>query len=256
MTTRSRHWRWPRLIAHRGGGTLAPENTLAGFRTGHAHGFHMMEYDVKLTQDGVPILLHDDDIARTSDGAGLAGQLPMAELLRQDFGAWHSLPYAGEPIPTLYAIAAYTLAHGICSNIEIKPHTGTDTQTGYEVARIAKRLWQHADSPPLLSSFSEAALHAAREAAPDLPRALLIDGAVPGDWHSRAERLGCVGLNLDHNHVSEALVRDVISANYTLVVWTVNDTARARTLLDWGCDAVVTDNIAAINPATFSDYTR
>src|SRR5690554_2015253 len=101
VSASSAPWSWPALIAHRGGGTLAPENTLSAFRVGHAHGFMMMEYDVKLSGDGVPVLLHDDTICRTSDGTGAAAQLTMADLLRHDFGSWHSLEYAGEPIPSL-----------------------------------------------------------------------------------------------------------------------------------------------------------
>lgn len=246
-------WPWPPLVAHRGGGTLAPENTLAAFRLGHAQGFMMMEYDVKLSRDDVPILLHDDTICRTSDGTGAAAELSIAHLLRHDFGSWHSATYAGEPIPSLNAIAAYTLAHDICSNIEIKPSTGTEAETGHRVARAAQELWRTAKLPPLLSSFSEAALAAAQDAAPELPRALLIEGAVPADWPARLERLQCIGLNLNHNHVTEALVRDITAAGYSLAIWTVNDLARAQELFNWGCHAVVTDHIATINPAAFPD---
>lgn len=246
-------WRWPRLIAHRGGGTLAPENTLTAFRVGSAHGFEMMEYDVKLSADGVPILLHDETITRTSNGTGAAADLKMADLLRHDFGAWHSAAYAGEAIPSLYAVAAYTIANNISSNIEIKPSLGTDAETGSSVARTARDLWQAAPLPPLISSFSEIALAAARDAAPELPRALLIAGALPDDWQLRVARLGCIGLNLNHKHVTEMLVRAITSAGYSLAVWTVNDPARARQLLDWGCHAVVTDHIATINPAAFPD---
>src|SRR5690554_608655 len=101
VSASSAPWPWPPLIAHRGGGTLAPENTLVAFRIGHAQGFTMMEYDVKLSSDGVPVLLHDDTINRTSDGTGAAAELCIADLLRHDFGSWHSATYAGEPIPSL-----------------------------------------------------------------------------------------------------------------------------------------------------------
>lgn len=213
----------------------------------------MMEYDVKLSKDAIPILLHDDTICRTSDGAGSATALSIADLVHHDFGAWHSAAYAGEPIASLYAIAAYTIANTLHSNIEIKPCAGTETETGYRVACAARTLWRTAQLPPLLSSFSEVSLAAARDAAPELPRALLIEGPVPADWRSRVERLQCIGVNLDHRHVTESLVRDVILAGYTLAVWTVNDLARARQLLSWGCHAIVTDRVDMINPAAFPD---
>ena len=244
-------WPYPKLIAHRGAGKYAPENTLASVRLGAQHGFLMMEYDVKLSRDGVAILLHDDTVDRTSNGIGAAADKTFADLAAVDFGAWHSRDYAGEPIATLHSIAAYTLANGIRSNIEIKPHTGLEAETGKEVARLARQLWAGADLPPLLSSFSEAALEAARVAAPELPRALLIAKDVPTDWRARVERLDCIGLNLNHRYTTRPLVDDIIDAGYTLAIWTVNDTRRAKELLDWGCNAIVTDEIMSISPSYF-----
>lgn len=237
------------MLAHRGAGTLAPENTLAAFRVGHRHGFMMMEYDVRLSADGIPILLHDDTLDRTSDGTGSVSGLTLADLLHHDFGAWHSPAYAGEPVPSLYSIAAYTTTHNICSNIEIKPSPGTDALTGGRIAKLARELWTGSALPPLLSSFSETALSAAREAVPELPRALLLEGPLPADWQTRVRQLGCIGLNLDHRHVTQQHVKEVTSQGYSLAVWTVNDLHRAQKLLDWGCHAVITDLVDTINPA-------
>lgn len=241
-------WPWPAFIAHRGGGRFAPENTLAAMRTGLAHGFRMAEYDVKLSQDGVPFLLHDDSIDRTSDGQGLAAQMDWKALAEADFGGWHGPDFAGEPAPTLLSVAHYTRAHGMHSNIEIKPSTGLEAETGAAVARAAARLWAGAALPPLLSSFSETSLEAARTAIPDLPRALLIEGPVPADWHARQIGLGCIGLNIDTRHADEALVRDIVGQGATLAVWTVNDPGRARELLAWGCHAVFTDALDQVRP--------
>lgn len=241
-------WPYPKIIAHRGAGRLAPENTLASMRLGAQHGYTMVEYDVKLTRDGVPVLLHDDSVKRTSNGTGNAGEQTYAELGKLDFGAWHSPQYAGEPIPTLYAIAACTQAANVRSNVEIKPHTGAEAETGRQVALFARQLWSTATVPPLLSSFSEEALAAAQQAAPELPRALLIEGGLPGDWQSRLQRLQCVALNMDDRHTSRATLDTVHAAGYRLAVWTVNDPARARELFDWGCDAIFTDALGIIAP--------
>lgn len=244
-------WPYPKLIAHRGAGRYAPENTLAAMRLGAQHGFLMMEYDVKLSRDGAAILLHDDTLDRTSNSQGSAADKTLLELSQIDFGAWHSRDYAGEPIASLYSVAAYTRANGIDSNIEIKPHTGHETETGKQVALQARLLWAGAKTPPLLSSFSEVALDAAMRAAPELPRALLIENDIPADWESRAQRLGCQGLNLNHKYTTESLVQQMRNAGYTVAIWTVNDTSRAQELLRWGCDAVVTDEIMAISPSFF-----
>lgn len=252
MAKTSFTWPYPQLIAHRGAGKKAPENTLSAVRLGAKKGFKMMEYDVKLSQDGVAILLHDDTIDRTSDGHGLASQYTFAELLHFDFGSWLSPEFAGEPILSLATMAKYTISHQIYSNIEIKPETGLEAETGAVVARLAQQLWSQARVPPLLSSFSKVALEAAKLAAPDLPRALLIEKDVPKDVLQILKELDCVALNLDTKLTTLELVNEVKAAGYELCIWTVNELHRAQELSRWGCKGIVTDAIDCITPATFS----
>ncbi|MEI8327122.1 MAG: glycerophosphodiester phosphodiesterase, partial [Betaproteobacteria bacterium] len=174
------NWPYPRWIAHRGAGKLAPENTLAALRLGAAHGYRMFECDVKLSSDGVPFLLHDKTLERTSRGAGVAGEKTWSELSQLDVGSWHSRSYAGEPMPTLEHIAAYCLRNGYFLNIEIKPTPAQESLTGAVVAQSAARLWRGAAAPPLLTSFRPEALLAAKAAAPELPRGLLLDSLWSG----------------------------------------------------------------------------
>ena len=166
-------WPYPRWIAHRGAGKLAPENTLAAFKLGASYGYRMFECDVKLSSEGVPFLLHDDTLERTSNGTGIAGQRTWQELQKLDAGSWHSSAYAGEPIPSLETIAAYCIANGFDLNIEIKPTTGTDQLTGKVVGEHAARLWKNEARKPLLTSFKTDALQAAMEAAGNRPDARL-----------------------------------------------------------------------------------
>lgn len=243
-------WPYPSLIAHRGAGKQAPENTLSAMRLGAKHGFKMVEFDVKLSQDGAAILLHDDTIDRTSNAQGLASSYTLAELLNFDFGSWLNSHYTAEPIATLDTIAAFTIANGIHSNIEIKPETGFEAETGAKIARLAQQLWQHASLPPLLSSFSEIALAAAKLSAPKLPRALLIEGEVPADVFERLQRLECVALNLDDRYTTQALVDKAHEQGYAVCVWTVNNPSRARELLNWGCKGIFTDAIDLIASTT------
>lgn len=250
--TRPAFWPWPHLIAHRGAGTLAPENTLAAFRLGCRLGFRMMEFDVKLSADDQAILLHDDTLERTSSGHGAVGARSLAELMTLDFGAWHSARFAGEPIATLGAVARYSRAQGLAGNLEIKPCAGQEARTGRLVALQARALWAGAALPPLLSSFSEAALAAAREAAPELPRALLIDAALPADWQYRLHHLGCGGLNLAEAQLTQEICTAVRRSGHGLAAWTVNSLPRARELLRWGCHAIITDRVQQINPLTLA----
>lgn len=240
-------WPYPRLIAHRGGGRLAPENTLAGMQAGAAHGFRMFEYDVKLSKDDVLILLHDDNVDRTTDGHGPAREKTYAELSALDAGAWHSPAFAGQRIPTLEDVARYTLAQGIASNVEIKPCPGRESETGTAVALAVERLWHGAAVAPLLSSFSEEALAAAHVAAPLLPRGLLLE-KIPTDWRDRMVQHDCVSINVNQKDVTQEFLEQVHEAGYRLAAWTVNDPQRARLLLDWGVDAIFTDELAAIGP--------
>ena len=90
-------WPYPRWIAHRGAGKLAPENTLAAFKLGAQHGYRMFECDVKLSADSVLFLLHDDTLARTTNGTGDASGKTWHDLSQLDAGSWHSVAFAGEP---------------------------------------------------------------------------------------------------------------------------------------------------------------
>lgn len=241
-------WPYSPYIAHRGGGRHAPENTLTAMRTGAQFGFTMFEYDVKLSKDNVLIVMHDDTLDRTSNGRGPAAAKDYIELAQLDAGSWHSPAYAGEPIPTFAAVARYTVANRIASNVEIKPCPGREAETGTAVALAARQHWLQAGHAPLLSSFSEEALHAARAAAPELPRALLVE-IVPNDWRERMKEHQCIALNINQKDASKDLIDDVHAAGYRIAAWTVNDPERARTLLDWGIDGIFTDELATIRPA-------
>lgn len=241
-------WPYPHFAAHRGAGKLAPENTLAAVRVGYAHGYRMVEFDAKLSADGQIILMHDDTVNRTSSGVGSVTDLSWESLSRLDAGSWHSPAYAGEPIPLLITIAHYLIDKGIAANIEIKPCPGREQITGHAVALAARELWRDAAVPPLLSSFSEAALEAARDAAAELPRGLLADRA-PDDWAARLERLNCSVLVLDYRRLTHSLAGSIKDAGYRLLTYTVNEPRRVEELLSWGIDCIITDAIDRIPPS-------
>jgi glycerophosphoryl diester phosphodiesterase len=238
---------WPLWIAHRGAGKLAPENTLAAFRHGASLGYAAFECDVKLSADGVPFLLHDATLDRTTNAQGIAGERPWAELSRLDAGSWHGRAHAGEPLPTLEAIAAFCHASGHALNIEIKPTPGIERHTGEEVARAAERLWAGREQPPLMSSFEPAALEGAREAAPHLPRALLIDSLVEG-WFERACALGCVAVVANYRLYDRTMVERLHASGLWALCYTVNDPSAARSLLAWGLDGLITDAVDRFSP--------
>ena len=246
-------WPYPRIVAHRGGGTLAPENTLAGVRRGMEAGFRAIEFDVMLAQDGVPVVLHDPRLGRTVAGRGSVADIDALDLAARDAGSWFGPDYAGEPVPLFVEFAQFCKSHGVWMNIEIKPVPGYDAHTGSVVARLVAA--QFADDlaagqverAPLLSSFSEAALEAARDAAPHVPRAWLVE-ALPRDWERRARALDAVAIHVDHMRLTARQALDVKAAGFGLFCYTVNAPARARELFDWGVDGLCTDRIDLIGP--------
>ncbi|WP_296225103.1 glycerophosphodiester phosphodiesterase [Ralstonia sp. UBA689] len=241
-------WPYPRAIAHRGAGKLAPENTLAAFRHGASFGYRMFEFDVKLSGDGVAVLLHDATLDRTTNGHGRLDALTLGQIAQLDAGSWHSPAYAGEPVPTLAAIARYLCANSFLANIEIKPVPGAEWRTGAAVALDARTLWAGADVPPLLSSFSEEALAAARAAAPEVPRALLLD-KLPGDWLDRLRALDCVALDANHRELTPEIIATAHAAGFRVCCYTVNDVDRARLLWGAGLDGLITDWVDRVPPA-------
>lgn len=239
-------WPYPHIVAHRGGGKLAPENTLAAIDTGARYGHTMIEFDAKLSQDEQIFLLHDDTLDRTSNGWGIAGELPWEKLAQLDAGGWFGRAFENERLPLLQAVAARCRQHNLMANIEIKPTTGQEAPTGKVIALAARELWQD-QSPPLLSSFSFIALEAAMQAAPELPRGLLLD-EWQDDWQALTNALDCVSIHLNHRLLDAERTAEIKRAGLKILVYTVNQPARARTLLEWGVDAICTDRIDIIGP--------
>jgi glycerophosphoryl diester phosphodiesterase len=249
----AQRWPYPLWLAHRGAGRLAPENTLAALRVGSSHGWRAFECDVKLSSDGLPFLLHDDTLDRTTDAAGSPNDLSWSDIARLDAGSWHGRTFAGEPPASLEAVAAYCLRNGLALNIEIKPVPGDEARTGQIVAQTVRHLWGAAvhagrSAWPLLSSFTPEALAAAHTAAPELPRALVLD-TLWTDWLPVAERLECVAIVLNHHLIDARLMQQLCDENLRVLAYTVNDPLEAQRLLDLGVDGLISDAVDQFSPA-------
>jgi len=240
-------WPYPRWVAHRGAGKLAPENTLAAFRLGAQHGYRMFECDAKLSSDGVVFLMHDATLDRTTNGTGTGGDRPWSELSQLDAGSWHSRAYAGEPLPTLENLARFCLANGYFFNIEIKPTPGVEQLTGEVVAREAARLWAGAPVPPLLTSFRPESLQGALATAPHLPRGLLLDTLWKG-WLETALTLECSAIVCNHALWDRSTVTQAHSAGFRTLSYTVNDEWAAQRLIELGTDGIITDRVDLFSP--------
>jgi glycerophosphoryl diester phosphodiesterase len=238
-------WHGPHRIAHRGGGTLAPENTLAAIRVGIARGYRAVEFDVMLTADDVPVLMHDPDFGRTVAGHGSVATTSYADLARRDAGGWLSPRYAGEPVPRYEDVARFCRANDVWMNVEIKPSPGTAAKTGRIVGETTAALFADQSLQPgwpLLSSFSIEALAEAQRTAPHAPRGLLVD-KLSADAVDIARSLGCVSVHVNQRRVDRAIVEHLHDAGFAVLAYTVNDPDRAQLLADAGVDAIFTDRI-------------
>ncbi|MBL6597373.1 MAG: glycerophosphoryl diester phosphodiesterase [Alphaproteobacteria bacterium] len=243
----------PRLIGHRGAMAVAPENTLASFRQAAIDSADWIEFDVRLAADGIPVIFHDDDLERTSNGAGAVAGYSAARLKTFDAGAWFGASFAGETIPTLRETISLCRDLGLGMNIEIKPNPGEERATALVALETLEDVLQPGDrwlaGSIVFSSFKLEALEALRDAGPDWPRGLLISSWVV-DWRDQAKRLDCVSLHPSHGLLDSAkTVSEIKDEGLLILPYTVNDPSRASDLFDWGVDAIITDDPRLLSTA-------
>ena len=244
-------WPYPKIVAHRGAGKLAPENTLLAMQCGLEYGFHAVEFDVMLSKDGVPVLMHDPDFGRTVAGTGSVSNTLAKDLLQMDAGSWFDSRFSHVTVPDYESIFRFCQTHGIWMNVEIKPAPGFEKQTGEVVALTSQRLLAELNAQgqtvrePLFSSFSFDALMCAKQVAPELSLAYLLD-EYECNWQASLEKLSAVSLNTNHKYLTADWAREIKAAGYGLFCYTVNDPVRAKELFSWGVDGFCTDRIDLI----------
>lgn len=233
----------PSLIGHRGARDAAPENTLAGLREAVRQGARWVEVDVTLSRNGVPLLMHDDLLDRTTNGRGAVADTDWAVIRRLDAGAWFGPAFAGEPVPSLADYLTLATQLGLGVNLEIKPSAGRDAETAAVALGVARSIWPSIQPPPLISSFSVISLKTARDLAADWPRGYLME-TMPDDWQTVAGQVAAATIHVDHIELDAAKVAAVQATGRQVLAYTVNDVARAHVLFDWGVAALFTDRPA------------
>lgn len=232
----------PRWIAHRGGGSLAPENTLGGIRLAARLGFKAVEFDVMLSGDGTPVVIHDETLERTTNGAGRVCDTPDALLFSLDAGC-------GESVPRFAEAAALCRELGLLANVEIKPATGHEKATAEVVARMTAAMWHGAAVQPLLSSFSLEALEIARDLVPEIARGVLFE-AVPSGWMNELQRLQAVSLHCDASLLCDDVLAEAVAQGVPVLCYTVNAAESAEALFARGVNALFTDRLDLFSPET------
>ncbi|MDD2326218.1 MAG: glycerophosphodiester phosphodiesterase family protein [Alphaproteobacteria bacterium] len=226
----------PPVIAHRGAGCSAPENTLAAIRLAHEQGAKWIEVDVKITYDGVPILIHDETLERTTDGSGLVAEQTWEEI--QKLHAASSL--GPEPVPTLVEAVNLVLELDMSLVVELKPCPGRARATTMVAMIELAKVWPERDLLPVICSFDMECLEMAMQLEPHWPRAYAIR-QWQENWRASVEQAGASALSVKEDQLTASRVEEVVGAQLPLLAYTVNQPARAKELLDMGVTAVYAD---------------
>ncbi len=227
-----------RIIAHRGNSSEAPENTLAAFASAAGLPADGVELDVHLSADGVPVVIHDARLERTTNGRGEVSALRAEALEALRAGLWFDPPFPEEGVPRLESVLALLAGSALEVHLELKsgeqPYAGLAGKVAEAVTR------QGLDGRVVLSSFDHAGLAAAAREAPHLPRAALVSARLAEPWHY-LRRHGFEALHADYRAVDAALVEGCHEAGLAVRVYTVDDADTALRLAAMGVDGIMTN---------------
>ncbi len=227
--------RRPLILAHRGACRQAPENTLAAFELAARMNVDGIEFDVQLSADGVPVVIHDETLERTSDSQGMVRNRTLAVLRRLDCGSWFAAEFAGQRMPTLdEAVEAFPAL----LNIEVK--NGAHPYTGIEAA-VLEVLRRHAAlDRAVVSSFDHSACRRLHDLEPALRTAILFRGA-PVDPSLDALAAGARAIHPAHTFAYPWLVKAAHEAGLEVGVWTVDEEADLARVVEVGVDSIITN---------------
>lgn len=222
----------PFIWAHRGASGAAPENTLAAFKLAEQSGADGIELDVHLSRDGVPVVMHDETVNRTTDGRGAVADFTLRELRRLDAGRWFSPDFCGEPVPTLADVLTWA-EDRIRINVEIKT-----ASAGRAVLEVLSEFPQ---ARVLVSSFYHGLLLLIRQWSPELPIGFLVDSRFWRVALNRAIECGAESFHPPAQHVNRILLRKCHDEGLVVYPWTVDDRSRQNNFLRMGADGLFTN---------------
>lgn len=226
------------VIGHRGDSIHAPENTLASINAAFALGAGMVEIDVHFSQDGVPVVIHDETLERTTNGNGLVAQMTLAELKRLDAGSWSDRKYEGERIPTLAEALRAAQGKGpLLLDLKVEG-------LGRVVAEVLRRL----DLPDSSVTIGTWTPSQAKDFVAHVPNAqiLLATGHPLREWNDdffRRERArGITGFEVYYETLNEVFIAAAHRHKMPVYAFTVNDEPTLRSLIAMGVDGIETDD--------------
>lgn len=228
------------VIAHRGASAAAPANTMTAFEKAVALGADAIEFDVHLSADGVPVIIHDFSVDATTDGSGRVAEMDLAQLKQLDAGAYFDSAFAGERIPTLEKVLQ-TFSDRLLLNIELKSTSPRDN--GLERAVLAMVEQYELANHVLLSSFNPFSLRRAKKIAPHVRVGLLYAPDLPL-FLSRAWLAPLFpheARHPEHTMVDARYMAWARRRGYRVNAWTVDDPDEMRRLIDLGVSGIITN---------------
>ncbi|WP_380167003.1 glycerophosphodiester phosphodiesterase [Jannaschia sp. R86511] len=233
----------PAVVAHRGYSSVAPENTLTAIEQGVRSGAEYVEIDAHTTADGVPVLMHDQTVDRTTDGTGDVAVLATEYLAGLDAGSWFAPAFAGEPVPTLAQALDAVRGSGATLLLEVKgPETAAQVEAMLDLVRERDMVEE-----VLLQSFDTDVLTYARAADDDIALGLL-RGSLDADPVAVARRYDVVAYNPSAGALAARpdAVAALNGAGVAVMPYTVNAPAQWDALVGLGVDGIITDRPGAL----------
>lgn len=238
----------PAVVGHRGAAALAPENTLAAFRLAAGLGVDAVELDVQRTADGVPVVLHDDTLDRTTSGHGPLREATWAEVRALDAGSWWSSAHAGERVPSLDEVLDWARPLGVGLVLELKqppPALGRPRDEALVDVVLAALRSAGLLERTLLISFDHRSIADALEREPRARTALITDGPALVDPLAATRAVPSVlGLSERWYWISPGLCAAAHEAGKHVHAWGFGpelDGAVVRRLLEMGVDSLSAD---------------
>jgi len=209
---------------------------MAAFKKAVALGANFIETDLQLSRDARLVAIHDATVNRTTNGQGTVHDMTLTELRRLDAGSWFGSEFAGERIPTLDEILAFSKKHDVVFYLEIKP----GGSWGGEHALIGA-LRESGEIPrAVVISFDAAIVLSLRKIEPTLMTGLLYDGQIENPLE-KAVAIGARQLAVRGDLVTPALIAEARRKDLQVVCWTVNHPAHMRLLAAAGVDGIMSD---------------
>lgn len=228
----------PVIIAHRGASAYAPENTMISFNKAVEMDAGGIELDVQLSKDGHVVVIHDEQIDRTSNGKGWVKDLTLEELKAYDFGGWFSKEYKDERISTLDEILSrFKSWHGII-NIEIKNGLVIYPDIEKKVVEVVKRY--NAQNRTIISSFNHYSLMRVKEFLPQVRIGLLYVADLINPWQY-AKNLGVYAIHPLFYSLTSDIVSDSIANGIKINTYTVDKPETIKSLAVMGADGIITN---------------